>query len=77
MLKCKQVTHLVASDEITSLSWWGRWQVRLHLLMCVHCRRYVRQVRAIGRAARELWGAPPVDEKERERLEREILSHLH
>jgi len=76
MLQCKQVTRLVASGEVETLSWRGRIRLRLHLLMCRHCRNYTRQMAAIGRAVRDIWADRPVDEATRERLEREILTHL-
>lgn len=55
MLSCKEVAHLVASDEFEESGWMTRLSVRIHLLMCVHCRRYVAQVQAIGTAARSLY----------------------
>lgn len=42
MLSCKQVAH-VASDYLdnnTPL----KWQIRLHLLMCANCRRFVKHL---------------------------------
>lgn len=45
MLSCKQVAHLASQildqDAKTSL----KWQMRLHLLMCANCRRFVRHLR--------------------------------
>jgi hypothetical protein len=43
MLSCKQVAA-VASDYLdnnTPL----KWQIRLHLLMCANCRRFVRHLK--------------------------------
>lgn len=62
MLSCKEVTRKITSEEVAEGSWWQRFQVRLHLLMCHHCRRYAAQLRAIGRAAQSLWGARPENE---------------
>ena len=48
MLKCK---HVVAkADAIVDgapLTRRERFALRLHLLMCHHCRRYIRQLRAL------------------------------
>jgi hypothetical protein len=43
MLNCKQVATLASDylDNNTSL----RWQIRLHLLMCANCRRFIRHLR--------------------------------
>ena len=73
MLRCKEVTRKIASDELVEGGWRERLAVRLHLLWCRHCRRYVAQLRAIGAAARNLWGARAQDARTIERLERQIL----
>ncbi len=47
MLSCKQVVddadHLLAG-EVTLRR---RLSIRLHVLMCVHCRRYLRQLQLL------------------------------
>ena len=48
MLKCKHV--VVKADALVDgapLTRRERFALRLHLLMCHHCRRYVRQLRAL------------------------------
>lgn len=52
MLKCREVSHLVGSDEVRAASLRTRLEVRLHLLMCRACRRYASQLLALGRAVR-------------------------
>lgn len=50
MLNCRQVvkdTDLLLADE---LPWQRRMSIKMHLLMCRHCRRYVRQLRVLIRA---------------------------
>ncbi|MEE2604259.1 MAG: zf-HC2 domain-containing protein [Pseudomonadota bacterium] len=48
MLKCKHVTEKAdALVDGSTLSWRERLALRLHLLMCGHCRRYVRQMGAL------------------------------
>ena len=73
MLSCKEVTRKIASDELVEAGWRERLAVRLHLIWCRHCRRYVAQLRAIGAAARNLWGARAQNARTIERLERQIL----
>lgn len=53
MLKCKEVANQ-ASDYIDKqLSWKDNFSMRAHLLMCVHCRRFVNHLLAtIGVAQR-------------------------
>ncbi len=73
MLRCNEATRILASDLLDDLAWGRRLALRVHLLMCRHCRRYARQLRAIGAAARRLWGEESVDPSTLERLERGIL----
>jgi hypothetical protein len=52
-LSCRDVTRLVLQGEDRRLSFAERLGVRLHLLICQACPRFVRQVRfmrgAVGR----------------------------
>ncbi len=73
MMSCREVGELVAGDGLEGAGWGQRLRVRLHLLMCRHCRRYARQLRAIGACARERWGHPPQDPVTLQRLELAIL----
>ncbi len=51
MLKCKQVIDLASNSLDTSLPWRIRWQMKLHLLMCKTCHRYLKQLQFIQKAA--------------------------
>lgn len=75
MLTCRDVTRVIASGALEEMGGAGRLGVRLHLLWCRHCRRYRAQIDALGRAARQVFGArEPRDRLER--LERSILDTL-
>jgi len=54
MPSCREVTLAVAGEELERASLGRRMMIRLHLLMCRHCRRYAAQIRAVAEAAREL-----------------------
>ena len=53
VLNCKEVSRIVASDELETLGVIKRLRMRFHLLICRECRRYAEQIRTIGAAARE------------------------
>ncbi len=74
MLTCKDVATAIGRDEWRAASWRRRLALRLHLLMCAHCRRYAAQIRAIGTAARNLLREHGEDPKALERLQERILS---
>ena len=73
MVNCKEVTRKIASDEFAEAGWKERLAVRLHLLLCRHCRGYAAQLRSIGAAARNLLGSRTQDPSALKRLERKIL----
>jgi hypothetical protein len=73
MPNCKEVARLVASDELADAVWSDRALVRLHLLMCRHCRGYAAQLRAIGAAARDRSDLDPADRASFEKLQSSIL----
>lgn len=45
MLSCKELTELVTDYLEERLSFMQRTRFQLHLGMCRHCRRYLRQMR--------------------------------
>jgi hypothetical protein len=51
-----------------------RFAVRFHLMMCRHCRAYARQIRAVGEAAREVFGSSPADPEALSRLKDRIMN---
>ncbi len=73
MLKCKEVSHIVAED--LDLGFWGRLQLKMHLLMCVHCRRYTDQIRRLGLGARRQLDETPTGEQAK-RMEDCILDRI-
>lgn len=73
MPSCREVSGAVASGALDEAPIRRRLAVRLHLVMCRHCRRYARQLRAIGRATRELVSSPDGEADSVERLRRALL----
>ncbi len=54
MLTCRNVTELATDYQEGALSLRRRLEVRLHLLMCRFCRRYLAQMRTVADALRRL-----------------------
>ena len=76
MLTCQEVARSIATDELATAGWRQRLSIRFHLLMCQHCRRYARQIEAIGRATRRVLGSKPLEPGSRERLRDSILDQI-
>ena len=73
MLKCREFTGLVTTGEMENAGWMKKLEIRLHLMMCVHCRRYLAQIQAIGLGARFLVQGKQADPEQLKRMEEEVL----
>lgn len=76
MLRCNEVTRLCASEDIRDAPWRTRVAVRIHLMMCRHCRRYVRELARIGEAVRALGRDEAEETVRNEALLRRVLPDL-
>ncbi len=76
MLKCKQVEEKIGSDAIRNAGFTERLPVSLHLIMCRHCRNYARQIRAIGKATRNVFTSLSRDPNTLDRLKNRIIRKL-
>ena len=82
MLNCKETAHAVSTEDVVPVGWRQRLAVRLHLMMCRHCRRYAQQMQAMGNAARDVFQHPPKDPSSPEnpenlaKLQSDILDRL-
>jgi hypothetical protein len=73
VLNCKEVSRIVASDELETLGVVKRLRTRFHLFICRACGRYADQVRIIGAAARDRVRRLGGDKESLQRLEQSIL----
>ena len=51
MIRCREVATLLSTDQVASQPVSRRIAVRLHLMMCRHCRRFARQLTLLTQAA--------------------------
>jgi len=54
MLSCKETTRLASQGMDRELAFGERVALRLHLAICIGCRRAGRQMRLLRQAVREL-----------------------
>ncbi|MCW8874986.1 MAG: zf-HC2 domain-containing protein [Gammaproteobacteria bacterium] len=83
MLTCRQASQLVSESQERALGRRERWGLRLHLWICVSCRRFERQVRLLRRVLRRLarlgesdTQGPDLSPEARERI-RQALAGRH
>ncbi len=62
VLSCREVTRLVSASYEERLSWPERLGVRVHLLLCRFCRRFVQQMRFLHAACRRFQQALQEDD---------------
>jgi predicted anti-sigma-YlaC factor YlaD len=72
MLRCREVTELVGTDSLERAPLRTRLGVQIHLLMCRHCRAYVRSIRQIAATARQMAGETPAADSRVEDVLREV-----
>lgn len=53
MLNCREVTAQASALLDRDLPWSGRLQMQIHLAMCRHCSRFMRQLRLLREALRQ------------------------
>lgn len=68
MLRCREVVELLATDGWRTAPLRRRLSLRLHLMMCRHCRAYRRALRRLGVAARTLYRTATADARQIDRL---------
>ena len=61
MLSCKQLVAQSSDYLDAQLPLRGRIAVRLHLAMCVHCRRFIRQMKVSQALLRQMPEEPVAD----------------
>ena len=76
MLRCKDLVRLAASDELAEAPWKRRLGVRLHVLICRHCRRYLAQLGELRTVSRRSFETTSEDAEILGRLERRLLGTL-
>jgi hypothetical protein len=64
MFSCKDVTEHASDHLEGALPWRAALQLRIHLLLCGHCRRLLRQMRAVS-GALSLMGFGAIAERPR------------
>lgn len=60
---CEELARRSTSGELENAPLMTRLLARMHMAMCVHCRRFEAQMRLISASARRLWGAAPDPER--------------
>jgi len=63
MLSCKDITEKASDYLDKELPFYTRMQVKLHVMMCVNCKRYLDQLRTTISALGKMKEETPVSEQ--------------
>lgn len=76
MLKCNQVSQLVSTDEVQELGFMKKLEFKMHIMMCVHCKRYVQQIKSLGTGARHWATGCEAEPQQLRRMEEKVLEEV-
>jgi len=62
MISCKDITENANGYIDHELPFMARMKMKIHLMMCVNCRRYISQLRTTIAALGKMGKQQPVDE---------------
>ncbi|MGZ3772930.1 MAG: hypothetical protein ACXVCY_18315 [Pseudobdellovibrionaceae bacterium] len=76
MMNCKQIVKTVSSEDKTD--WRHRLEVRIHLLMCHHCRTYVKHLEMIKNGFKKIFNTEgqDLDSEKIKELEKKVLKKI-
>ena len=68
MITCKEVSDSASNYLDNPTTFLQKFWLQVHLIMCVHCRRYVRQLKLTSQVAKQLFPADEPGDDEIESL---------
>jgi hypothetical protein len=66
--RCSEIVRLISNDEYLTAGVFKKLGIRLHLAMCTHCTRYVRQLGALAAALRRIGDGIATSELEKAKM---------
>ena len=72
IIPCKQATYLIVKREERSLTLKEIYQLIVHLIVCVFCRRFLEQSRLISKGARRLTFADTLSAEEKRKMQESL-----
>jgi len=76
MMTCSKISELVASGRIDELGFFKRAELKMHYLMCKHCRGYAIQINALGLEVRRMVGVQEPTAEQMQILEQQICDKI-
>jgi len=77
MLSCKEITEKASDYLDKDLPFFTRLKVKMHLRICVHCKRYVEQLQLTIQALGKLKKSHVVDDSTVDSIVDQFKKHQH
>jgi hypothetical protein len=74
MLRCKDIVKIVSVEE--PRDWRRRLELRLHMMMCRHCRNYARQIEMLSNGVKAHFRSESNDADKIKEMEDRIVDQL-
>jgi hypothetical protein len=72
IIPCKQATLLICKKQEHSLTLRERFQLYVHLYLCVFCRRFLKQTRMISKEAGKVASEQKLSEEEKRKMSKNL-----
>lgn len=76
MLSCKEVATQASEYLDSNMTARLRWQMRLHLMMCSHCRRFIRHIKLTQTIAQNA-AEDDMKEVNSEKIYRQVMERVN
>jgi len=76
MMNCSEVSELVGSGFHEELSFAKNLELKIHFLICKHCRHYANKISALGAEAHRLLGTQEPTTAQMQHLEQQICEKI-
>jgi hypothetical protein len=63
-------------DRVEELGFMKKLEYHMHLFMCVHCKRYVAQIKSLGRGARDVVRKFEAEPQQLKKMEDHVLDEV-
>jgi hypothetical protein len=58
MISCDQATYLLSKNQHEEIGFITKFKIKMHLVMCVYCRRYEKQIKFLDKIIIKIKSAP-------------------
>jgi len=61
MISCDQATYIISKNQHEEITFLTNLKLKLHLLMCLYCRRYNKQIKFLDKIINKIKSTPDLN----------------